>query len=303
MKATDWKGIFALLCLLNLSACQQEPSSSELWAEFSGTNAMEHAQNLVALGPRPAGSEALERARKYLIGKLEAAGWRVQRQAFTAVTPRGELEFSNLIARHEAVTEETLQEKRCFIATHYETKYYSGITFVGANDGTSGAAALLEMARVLSLNQALAKRIDLIFFDGEEALVNFSESDGLYGSRHFADELRESGRSRLYDFGILWDMIGDRELSITLPADSPATLAKGIFDAAATLGYRQFFSFMDTAILDDHVPINRVGINCIDVIDFDYPHWHTAEDTLDKLSPESLKITGQVTLRYLESLR
>ena len=158
----------------------------------------------------------------------------------------------------------------------------------------------MELARVLALDPALAAKVELVFFDGEEAVQNFSDTDGLYGSRYYATSLGSSGRIGQFKFAILWDMIGDKDLTITLPPDSPKELTKGIFEAAETLHVRDHFTFLSRDITDDHVPLQSRHIPSIDLIDFDYYPWHTADDTLDKLSPTSLQTIGSVTLLYLK---
>jgi hypothetical protein len=189
---------------------------------------------------------------------------------------------------------------RALIASHYDTKIFSTIVFVGANDGASSTGALLELARVLALDPDLASRVDLVFFDGEEAVQQFSETDGLYGSRHFASLLRDSGQAGQYGFGIVWDMIGDKNLNVTLPIDSPKTLARAVLDSAESLGVRAKFGLLDRALLDDHVPLQQIArIPALDIIDFDYSAWHTADDTLPQISAESLQTIGAVTLHYL----
>lgn len=268
----------------------------EIWKEFSGENAMLHTERLVSLGPRPAGSEALESSRKYIITELAKAGWETERQTFIDETPEGPIEFVNLIARLRGSGTRTQQT---IVASHYDTKLYREFEFVGANDGGSSTGALLELARVLALDPGLAWRIELVFFDGEEAILDFTETDGLYGSRHYIRELRAIGRHKQFSFGILWDMIGDKDLTITLPSDSPPDLARAVFKAAEALGTRKHFRYFPHPILDDHVPLTRGGIPTIDIIDFDFPAWHTREDTLDKVSPESMRIVGEVTLWIL----
>lgn len=256
----------------------------------------------VEIGPRPAGSAEIEKARAAIIESLQRSGWDVERQEFSDETPRGPLRFVNLIARFSAtgVKPAPTNTQQAIVCSHYDTKRFSTIRFVGASDGASSTGALLELARVLALDPALAAKVELVFFDGEEALVQFTETDGLYGSRFYAKKLRESGRAAQFKFGILWDMIGDRDLSITLPPDSPRDLALGIFAAAEALGSRQHFGYLNRDILDDHVPLNVVArIPTIDLIDFDYFYWHTQDDTLDKLAPESLQKVGAVTLYHL----
>ena len=267
----------------------------EIWKEFSGDKAFAHVTNLVAIGPRPSGSQALEQSRAYITDTLAGYGWRVERQSFTARTPRGPVEFVNLIARFSADS----SAQTLLVLTHYDTKIFDTIRFVGANDGGSGTGALLELSRVLALDPALADKVELVFFDGEEAVNQFDDSDGLYGSRHFARMLAASPRLRQFKRGILWDMIGDKDLGITLPSDSPPEMARGILQSAEKLGLRKYFSFFGGGITDDHVPLNEIGIPTIDLIDFDYSSWHTAGDTPDKLSPDSMKKVAAVTLHYL----
>jgi Zn-dependent M28 family amino/carboxypeptidase len=196
------------------------------------------------------------------------------------------------------------------LCSHYDTKLFDTIRFVGANDGGSSTGLLLELARVLGQQPGLARKIELAFFDGEEACENFSETDGLYGSRYFARQLRGEGakqpaRSATHSAagglrgGILFDMVGDSSLGITLPADSPAAVARDVFAAAEALKLRKYFSYLDRNLIDDHVPLNAIGIPTIDIIDFDYPWWHTADDTMDKISAQSLQIVGSVALYYL----
>ncbi len=268
--------------------------SAPLWENFSGEKAFAHVQHLVELGPRPAGSEALEKSRLYIIEQLKSAGWTAARSEFSDQTPRGKMTFVNLIARFG--TSEKKEAAQFLLCSHYDTKTFDTIRFVGANDGGSSTGLLIEMARVLALSPALAAKIELLFFDGEEAFENFTATDGLYGSRHFAQELRDSGKAKSVRGGILFDMIGDKSLDVTLPSDSPAALTRNIFAAADALGQRAYFTYLDRGMTDDHTPLNEIGIPVIDLIDFDFPPWHTAGDTLDKISAESLEIVGRVAL-------
>jgi glutaminyl-peptide cyclotransferase len=288
----------ALLALVIAFVEGRKPvATGEPWKEFSGTRALAHVQALVDLGPRPAGSEAIKKSRAYITKELERVGWKVREQPFMDDTPRGPVAFVNLIATYAG--ERSKKAPRFLLGSHYDTKTFDNIVFVGANDGGSSTGAFLEMARVLSRHPALATQVDLVFFDGEEAYDEFSATDGLYGSRYFARQLAESKDKHPYREGILWDMMGDRDLTITLPLDSPPELATGIFAAADALQVRNHFTYYNNDVLDDHTPLNAAGISTIDLIDFDYPPWHTAGDTMDKLSAESLRIVGAVTAYYL----
>jgi Zn-dependent M28 family amino/carboxypeptidase len=293
MRCTLSRALFlATFAILSIQSCSSR--TAPLWENFSGEKAFAHVQRLVDLGPRPAGSEALEKSRLYIIEQLKSAGWTVTRSEFSDQTPRGKMTFVNLIARFG--TSGKNEAAQFLLCSHYDTKTFETIRFVGANDGGSSTGLLVEMARVLAMSPALAAKIELLFFDGEEAFENFTATDGLYGSRHFAEELRHSGKAKSVHGGILFDMIGDKSLDVTLPPDSPADLARNIFAAADALGQRAHFTYLGGGMTDDHTPLNQIGIPVIDLIDFDFPPWHTAGDTLDKISAESLEIVGRVAL-------
>ena len=293
------KSSLGLIVALIVCAGNSSANETKIWDEFSGEKAFVHVQHLVDLGPRPSGSDVIEKARNYIEEQLRHSGWQVTRQAFTDDTPRGKVRFVNLIARFPGDGNAALPS--FLLCSHYDTKLFDAIRFVGANDGGSSTGLLLELARVIGQHPNLAKQIELVFFDGEEAYENFSETDGLYGSRYFAKQLKADG-AKQFRGGILFDMIGDRSLGITLPADSPSAMARDIFAAADALKLRNYFSYMDRTLIDDHAPLNSVGVSTIDIIDFDYPWWHTADDTLDKISAQSFQITGSVALYYLSEL-
>jgi Zn-dependent M28 family amino/carboxypeptidase len=284
------------LLLASCHSGSQAKPVPDIWTLYSGDRAFADVKTLVDLGPRPAASATLETARRYIIDQVQKAGWAIERQDFEDDTPRGRLKFSNLIATYGGDP----STQQAIVCSHYDTKLFDAIRFVGASDGGSSTGALIELARALAHDPGLARRVELVFFDGEEAFVNFTETDGLYGSRYFARMLRDSGRFKQFKFGILWDMMGPKNLDITLSPDSPADIARGILSAADALNVRQDFTFYDNEIYDDHVPLLHIAdIPTIDLIDFNYPPWHTADDTLDKLSPDSLKAVGDVTLYYL----
>jgi glutaminyl-peptide cyclotransferase len=285
--------ILAMACLLAGNSCAK-PSSKQIWTEFSGEKALDHVQKLVDLGPRPSGSDAIVRARAYIEEQLELYGWKVSEQAFADQTPRGEMKFVNLIATFGAATKPSF-----ILCSHYDTKIFDSFRFVGANDGGSSTGLLLEMARVLTLEPRIAQKIELAFFDGEEAVENFSDTDGIYGSRYFAQELGRNGSARSFRGGLLFDMIGDRNLKVTLPPNSPPNIARDIFASADALKLRDDFTYFGQDVTDDHTPLNAAGIPVIDLIDFRFSYWHTADDTLDKLSPESLQAVGTVAAYYL----
>jgi glutaminyl-peptide cyclotransferase len=292
---------FLLVLLLFSCRCAEAGGASEhkLWEEFSGEKALAHVQKLVDLGPRPPGSEAIEKSRAYIDQELKSCGWQVEKQPFSDSTPRGTVRFVNLIARFGGIGNKNRPAPSFLLCSHYDTKTFDTIRFVGANDGGSSTGLLLELARVLGRDPNLAAKIELVFFDGEEAYENFSQTDGLYGSRHFASVIALAKSSQQFRGGILFDMVGDRSLDITLPPNSPAQIAHDIFASAEALKLRSYFTYFGGDITDDHTPLNAIGIPTIDIIDFDFPWWHTANDTIDKISAQSLQIVGSVAVYYL----
>ncbi len=279
-----------------------------LWEKFSGENALKEVRRQVDIGPRPSGTAALAEARTRITESLRQSGWEVEPQEFehAPVPKQGTMHFINLIARFPADKSHPAAHdaQTVILGSHYDTKRMDSVRFVGANDGGSSTGALLELARVLAKAPALASRIELVFFDGEEAIVQFGPAetgpDGLVGSRHYAQQLRDSGRAKQFKFGIVWDMIGDADLTVTLPRDTPPDLSAKLFEGAEALGVRGKFGFSAGDITDDHSPLILIAkIPSMDVIDFEYPPWHTSADTMDKLSATSIETVGRITLWML----
>ncbi|RFC41886.1 MAG: Zn-dependent amino- or carboxypeptidase, M28 family [Verrucomicrobia bacterium] len=221
------------------------------------------------------------------------------RQGFTEATPLRPVEFVNLRARFG--TGDFGPPVRVLIGSHYDTKIFPSIRFVGANDGGSSSGALLEMARVLALRPGLAKSVELVFFDGEEAVQDYTATDGLYGSRYYAREItrRQRPSSRPQAVVIL-DMIGDPDLKVQIPSDTPRQLAEGLFAAAKEAGTSAHFGWMATPITDDHAPFQREGVPAIDLIDLDFAPWHTSRDTMEQVNADSLEIVGRTALLFVE---
>jgi len=278
----------ALLVALTLGA-------AEAAEKFDGGAALKHVERLVAIGPRVAGSPGGARARDYIVGELKKLpGAQVQVKAFEADTPHGRLKMANVVA--------VLRGRRpdvIMLAGHYDTKLFKEFPFVGANDGGSSAALLLELARRLA-GAPRDYTYWLVWFDGEEAREQWTERDSLYGSRRLAAELARD--KRLPRAMILVDMIGDRDLSIRRETHSAGWLTEIVWDAAARLGHGRHFLRDTLPVEDDHVPFLTLGVPATLLIDFDYPPWHTADDTLDKISAQSLGVVGEVLLEALPSV-
>ncbi|PYS01947.1 MAG: hypothetical protein DMG12_14700 [Acidobacteria bacterium] len=254
---------------------------------FSEQRAADDLRTLVGLGPRPAASEAIAKARSYIVAELEKAGLKPQLDEFEAHTPRGLRKMVNIRAVRRG-------SKPALIALtgHYDTKIFD-FSFVGANDGGSSAAWLLEMARSTA-SLRLENTLEFVFFDGEEAVLEWTDQDSVYGSRYDVDRRYRGGVLRDLKALILVDMIGDKDLNIKKETQSTTWLKNILWNTSQSLGYTKEFPNDDQEISDDHVPYLRAGIPAVDLIDFDYPYWHTAADTLDKTSGRSLKTVGDV---------
>jgi Zn-dependent M28 family amino/carboxypeptidase len=191
------------------------------------------------------------------------------------------------------------------VAGHYDTKRFEDFRYVGANDGGSSAALLLELARVLA-SRKNALTYWLVFFDGEEAIRDWTSTDSLYGSRHLVEKLSASGELSRVQAMILVDMIGDANLDIHREGNSTPWLVDTVFNVAKRLGYGRYFPESQIAMDDDHIPFVNAGVSAVDLIDFDYgpnqSYWHSAKDTLEHCSPLSLTIVGRVVAATLNEL-
>jgi len=186
------------------------------------------------------------------------------------------------------------------LSGHYDTKIFN-FNFVGASDGGSSTAWLLEMARATA-GLRLENGLEFIFFDGEEAVVEWTDEDSVYGSRYDVDRRRRAGQLAQLKALILVDMIGDRNLNIRKETASTPWLTTTLWNTAHSLGFTREFQNDHLEISDDHVPYLKAGVPAVDLIDFDYPYWHTAADTLDKTSSRSLKIVGDVVYLSLPEI-
>jgi hypothetical protein len=262
---------------------------------FDGAAALRHVERLVAIGPRVAGTPGGVKAREYLVRELKRIrGAQVRVRPFEAQTPHGTLAMANVVAVVPGKRPDVVM-----LGGHYDTKLFNEFRFVGANDGGSSAALLIELTRRL----AAAPRdytYWIVWFDGEEARATWTDRDSLYGSRRLAGEL--AAARQLPRALILVDMIGDRDLQIRRESHSADWLTEIVWETAARLGHGRHFVRDSMPVEDDHVPFLRRGVPAALLIDFDYPPWHTADDTLDKVSAESLAVVGEVVLEALPSV-
>ena len=261
---------------------------------FDSGRAWDHLRRLVAIGPRPSGSPAIEQTRQYLKDQLAAVGVSVTEQVWDDQTPIDKVHMVNLIA-----TIPGTRKERIVIAGHYDTKLFREFRFVGASDGGSSAAFLLELARVLKARRN-PLTIELLFLDGEEArMPDWNGNDNTYGSRHYVGMARRDGSLVSLRAMILVDMIGDRDLGIRRDGYSTPWLTDIIWETAKRRGLDDYFIPDATKIEDDHLPFLAAGVPSVNIIDLDYEPWHTATDTLDAVSARSLQVVGDVLLSAL----
>jgi Zn-dependent M28 family amino/carboxypeptidase len=259
--------------------------------EFNSKRAYQDIVAQENFGARIPGSDAHQKTIDYIKQILQQNGWNVELQETTQLNQS----VTNIIAKKGSLGEWIL------LGAHYDSRFFAdqdpkpenrNQPVPGANDGASGVAVLLELARILP--QMDEKQIWLVFYDAEDQ-GKVSGWDWILGSQTFAQELTDYP-----DAVINIDMIGDADLNIYQEKFSDPMLTQQIWDTAAELGYQQYFiPEYKYAILDDHLPFVNLGIPAIDIIDFDYPYWHTLSDTSDKVSPDSLQIVGETLLKWL----
>lgn len=270
----------------------------------SGERALEEVRAFLDVGPRDAGTPGAERAATYLAERLRALGVEAEIQEFREPSPRGpETVFRNVLGRIPGRTDRIV-----LLGSHYDTK--AGIPdFVGANDSGSSTGLLLELARAFAAAAPHETEIRFAFFDGEESQVEYGPTDGFHGSRHLARTLAADGRLSNVVAMIVLDMVGDRDLTLTIPRNCSPGLVAAAFAAARAEGGRKHFQLYPFNIGDDHVAFFERGVPTLNLIDFAFgsapgrnDYWHTPADTLDKLSADSLDLVGRVVARLVAEL-
>ncbi len=267
---------------------------------FNGERALEYTRQFVSIGPRWVGSPGHVKAEAFL--KKQFAKDNLEVDTFTMNTPAGPEQMHNFIVRFLGKKDGAI-----VLASHYETNYpLRNINFVGANDGGSSTGLLIEMANHLRGRTLDGYSVWLVFFDGEEAFKEWSDSDSTYGSRHLAAKWQNDGTLKRIKAFIILDMIGDKDLDIQRDSNSTPWLLDLIRRAAAKNGDQSYFFQEQTADSDDHLPFVRRGVPSADIIDLNYgyqnAYWHTAQDTMDKISAKSISIVGNTMLETIRLL-
>ena len=275
---------------------------------FDGWRALEKAVEFARMGEKVPGTTESGRVAEWLAGELRGAGAEeVEVRRFVEGTPVGEVEFRNVVGRVKGTGG---GDGFVVFGAHWDTKV--GIEeFVGANDGASGVGAVLELARAVA-EEPLGVEARFVFFDGEECRVSYSSSgvrDGFHGSTRLAEEWEESGELARMKGLFLLDMVGDRDWQLTIPRNCDAELVRRVLAAAREEGVRERCRLLPYAMGDDHVAFAARGAKTVDLIDFEYgsapgknDYWHAAEDTVDKLSADSLRTAGRIALRAAAGL-
>jgi len=268
---------------------------------FDGKRAFAQVAKQVGFGPRPSGSAAIGQLQEYIQNELTSYGCKVDTDSFTADTPVGRLAMKNIVAKIPGDKPGII-----ILATHYDTKLMQN--FVGADDGGSSTGVMLELARLLCPKRG-AYQVWITFFDGEEAMKEWSDTDSRYGSRQMAAKMAMSGDIPKIKAFLLADIVGTRPPRLKRESDSTNWLVDLVWGTAKKLGYGDVFLDESLEVSDDHDPFLKRKVPCVDVIDLEnYPggnlyYWHTPEDTLDKVSARSLAITGHVFLESVKQLQ
>jgi len=283
------------------------PSSPSVIAAFNGERAMDHVRKQIDFGPRPPDTQQLAKTRAYITSELKSYGLAVSLDQFNATTPQGEKKMANIVAEIPGETKSLI-----LITSHYDTKFYKDMYFVGANDPAASVATLLEIGRVLGSNKEKPKATyRLVFFDGEEAFCEGwsdcgeqGNPDNTYGSRHYVSFLRAKNELADTKAMILLDMMGYKNLELGRDEMSTKWLQDIIWQTGRELGHGKVFVDREEGVGgDDHEPFVSAGVASVDLIQLSsYPHWHKADDTADKISAQSMKIVGDTILASLPKI-
>jgi glutaminyl-peptide cyclotransferase len=323
MRTAKYLRWILLLSALTLAACDREkdampaqsqsappepetpalnlPADSGPPPTVDGERAMQYVKEIVKFGPRPLNSANHKKVEDFLDARLKSD--EVEDDTFTADTPVGKFPVHNIVAKYPGKKDGII-----VVASHYDTNYpLRDTSYIGANDGASSSALLLELANQLRGKPNDGYSVWLVWDDAEEAMEPETKmpfmDDSLYGITHLAEKWQADGTLKKIKAFLLADMIGDADLNIDRDSNSTPWLEQVVYESATRLGYQSHFFGRNNEVSDDHIPFVKRGVPCADLIDFDYGYnnvfWHTTQDTVDKLSPDSLKIVGSVILETI----
>jgi len=304
MHFNQWRALLSL----GLLAPALPASAAGVHDRFNSQQAFAYTAQIAGFGERWPGSPGHAKTEALIHQVLQKAGARTEADDFSAKTPRGPIVVHNIIGKFNVTADP--KQPIFILAGHYDTLFKKG--FIGANDGASSTAILLAFADALA-GQKTKMQIWLLWTDLEEAINDFNDDDGLYGSRHLAQNLKAEGIAPRVRGLFLLDMIGDKDLGVGRETESARWLQDFIAEAAKQLGYTQYFFQYETDIIDDHIPFIKAGIPAVDVVDAEYGRMgdkfdsmgefhHSNTDTMDKVSQHSLEVVGRTILLTVELL-
>jgi glutaminyl-peptide cyclotransferase len=294
----------AFIFLAGISSCQKQAVKLPSPPKVDSDLAYELVKENVAIGPRASGTPGAKKNAEFIADKAKEFGAETYIKEFDAMTPEGRMTFRNVIAEIKGSSNDLI-----LIGGHYDTKRLTSIPdFQGANDGASSTGLMLALIKAVKTSGVkLPLTLKFVFFDGEECFVSYGDSDGFFGSKHFVEELKKQKLLSLCQAVIIIDMIGDRDLSVTLPSGSDPELKELTLEVAKKQKVAKYFQVYSQDILDDHTPFQQEGIPAIDIIDFEFGknncYWHTSGDSMDKISAKSLETVGNVILEMIWQLQ
>jgi glutaminyl-peptide cyclotransferase len=290
-RITSWIGCFWLAIVA---------AKSGRASDFRGAVALAETKQAVSFGQRPSGSPNLDKLRAWITSQLKTSGGQLTTDSFQGQTPSGPIPMTNLILKFAGTS-----GKAIVVTGHYDTKNIPMVNFVGANDAGSSTGFLIEFAHAIAKTKH-RDDIYVVFFDGEEAVGNWTDTDSRYGSRHLSAKWLADGTLTHIRALINVDMIGDKDLDLSNDEHSSESLRTKLKRIADRLGYSRYLRSDAGAIDDDHKPFAELGVNVLDIIDLDYgpngSYWHTAQDTTDKLSVRSFQVVGDLTMALVQDL-
>jgi len=290
--------ILNILLLILFTSCSKGQVPT-----FNQDHAFEYLKKQCAFGPRNPGSVGHKNCLSFMVTELQQFADVVAKQPFSHT----DTQAMQTYALNNVIASFGKQGERILLCAHWDTRPWADYDpdpknrdkpIMGANDAASGVAVLLEIARILKTNPP-PRGVDIVLFDGEDFGEHGKLDTWCQGSRYFAKQKRFDYNPQ---YGILIDMIGDRDLHIPIEGHSQMyapDLVDKVWSMAESLGLTVFDRTVGPVVIDDHMELLKVGIPTIDIIDFDYPYWHTMQDTEDKCSPESLGVIGKLLLHLI----